>query len=407
MTQALYYYTARDAEGLPVRGALEATSGDTALASLRTRALFVTSLTSACSARGLLTSRLHAGTVRKGALVAFFRSFATLIGAGVPMRRALAVGIKQSSDARLREALSAVSADVDSGLPLSVAVSKRPKEFAPFFVAMIRAGETGGVLDEVLERLAQFTERERASRKRLVSALTYPALVASTALALIVFLLSSIVPMFASLYAQLHVELPPATALLLEIGYRARAPHILLLSGALIVAAASVSALALRTSSGQLFVDTNKLRIPVMGAILRKSALARLARTLGSLLKSGVGLVTSIEVATDVVGNRAYAKNLHEVRQGLRAGDPFAYILGQSPLYDPLLTQMIVVGEESGTLDSMLLRVAEHYELDVETALSALGSTLEPVLILALGGAVGFIVFSIFIPLYTLIGSIK
>lgn len=407
MSSSLYYYTARNAEGQAVRGSLQASGGDAALASLRTRALFVTSLTSARSVTGVLTAGLQLGRIRHGALVAFFRSLATLISAGVPMRRALAIGVQQAGDSRLREALNAVSADVDLGMPLSRAMSKRPKEFSPPFVAMIRAGEAGGVLDEVLERLAQLTERERAIRKRLASALTYPAIVAVSAAGLILFLLSSIVPMFASLYEQLHVELPRATAILLVIGQSTRAPNIWLLVFAAAVPAALISALVMRSDWGQLFFDTNKLRIPIFGIILRKAAIARLMRMLGSLLKSGLDLVSAIDAASDVVGNRAYALSLVNVRRALREGEPLAPTLSQSDLYDPLVAQMITVGEETGTLDSMLLRVAEYYELDVETAVSALGSTLEPVLILALGGVVGFIVFSIFIPLYTLIGNIK
>lgn len=407
MTMSLYYYTARNAEGQAVRGSLEAAGGDAALASLRTRALFVTSLSSARSANGRLTAGFQMGAIRQGSLVAFFRSFATLISAGVPMRRALAVGVEQAGDARFREALSAVRADVDAGTPLSLAMSKRPKEFAPIFVAMIHAGEAGGVLDEVLERLAQFVERERVIRKRLASALTYPAIVAVSAAVLITFLLSSIVPMFASLYAQLHVELPPATAALLQVGRSARAPHVWMLLGAIGAPAVLTAGHALRSGPGRTLIDKAKLRIPIVGPILRKTAVARLTRMLGSLLKSGVNLVTAIDVASDVVANRAYIASLDDVRRSLREGEAFAQPLRQSRLYEPLMIQMIAVGEETGTLDAMLLRIAEYYELDVETAVSALGSTLEPVLILALGGVVGFIVFSIFIPLYTLIGNIK
>lgn len=407
MTASLYYYTARNPEGLAVSGALAAQSYAEALASLRTRALFVTSLTSARSAGGMLRARFTFGAVRKGSLAALFRTIATLISAGVPIRRALEVGAKQCTDARLKEALGAVGADVESGMPLSLALSKRPKEFAPFVVAMIRAGETGGVLEEILERLATVTERDRANAKRLSSALTYPALVAATAVVLIVFLLSSIVPMFASLYAQLHVELPSATAALLAVGENARDPRSWMSAALIAGAAVTIAGLAMRTPSGRALTERAMLRIPIVGAILRKATVARLVRTAGSLLKSGVGIVTAIEVAADVVGNHAYVTNLRDVRQALREGDSLAQPLSSSQLYDPLVIQMIAVGEETGTLDAMLLRIAEYYELDVETALSALGSTLEPALIVVLGGVVGFIVFSIFIPLYTLIGSIK
>ncbi len=403
----LFYYTARNAEGSFVRGAIEGASRSGALANLRTRAVFVTSLWAANTTQGVLASSLHLGAVKPGALVAFFRAFATLISAGVPMRRSIEVTIEQCSDSRLREALRAILRDIEGGTPLSDAMSRRPREFSRLFVAMIRAGEIGGVIEEVLGRLASFLERDRASGKRLAAALTYPAIVALTAAALIVYLLSSIVPMFASLFEQMHVDLPASTSLLLELGMAFHNGP----SWIVMLAATAAAALCLRrilsTKRGRLFWDRHKLRLPVFGALLRKSALARLSRMLGSLLKSGVGLIVALEVVADVVGNSAYEQNVLALRQALREGDPLAEPLARSGLYDPLVIQMVRVGEETGTLDAMLLRIAGYYELDIETALSTLGAILEPVLIVALGGVVGFIVFAIFIPLYTLIGSIK
>ncbi|MBC5816221.1 MAG: type II secretion system F family protein [Candidatus Eremiobacteraeota bacterium] len=404
---SIYYYTARNAEGAFVRGAIEAATHGTALASLRTRALFVTSLAAAGSTRGIMASAIHLGPVKHSSLVTFFRSFATLISAGVTLRRALQVTIEQCADARLREALRAILCDIEGGVSLSEAISRRPKEFSKLFVAMIRAGEVGGVLDEVLERLATFMERDRTTRKRLTSALTYPGIVAATAAVLIVFLLSSIVPMFASLYDQMHVELPASTTFLLALGNNLRNVPFWLLGAASALTSGICAVKLLRTKRGRLFLDSHKLRIPIFGSLMRKSALARFARMLGSLLKSGVGLVLALEVVADVVGNAAYEHSITGVRQALREGDPLADPLAASGLYDSLVIQMVRVGEETGSLDGMLLRIAEYYEVDVETALNTLGSTLEPVLIAGLGGVVGFIVFSIFIPLYTLIGSIK
>jgi type IV pilus assembly protein PilC len=403
----IYYYTARNAEGAFVRGAVQAATHGNALANLRTRALYVTSLVAEGTPRGVLAATVRIGGVNQSALVTFFRSFATLASAGVPMRRSLRVTIAQCSDQRLREALRAILSDIEGGASLSESLGRRPREFPKLFVAMIRAGEVGGVLDEVLERLATFLERDRTTRKRLTSALTYPAIVTLTAVVLIAFLLSSIVPMFAALFDQMHVQLPPATALLLALGnaFR-RLPFWLFLLSAFCAGSIAVAAL-LRTKVGGLFWDTHKLRIPIVGGLMRKSVLARFSRMLGSLLKSGVGLVLALEVAGDVVGNAAYEASIKSVRQALREGDALADPFEASGLYDPLLIQMVRVGEETGSLDAMLLRVAEYYEVDVETALATLGSTLEPLMIVGLGGVVAFIVFSVFIPLYTLIGSIK
>src|SRR5579872_1222421 len=221
---SLYYYTARDVQGAFVRGSIEASTSSAALSSLRTRALYVTSLESAAGARGTIAAALQIGSISRKSLVAFFRSFATLIRAGVPMRRSLDVTIEECGDARLREALRSVVCDIENGLALSDAMARHPKEFPRLFVAMIRAGELGGVLDDVLERIAGLVERDHAARKRVAAALTYPAIVASAAVALVLFLITTIVPMFRQMYEQMHVPLPAITAGLIMLGTSLRSP---------------------------------------------------------------------------------------------------------------------------------------------------------------------------------------
>lgn len=404
---SLYYYTARNLNGASVRGSIEARTESAALASLRTRALFVTSLESATSTRGALVAALQIGPVSQASLVTFFRSFATLVRAGVPMRRSLNVTIEQCGDARLREALRAVVNDIENGLALSEAMARHPKEFSQLYVTMIKAGELGGVLDEVLERLASVLERDRAARKRLLSALAYPAMVACAAVGLMVFLVTSVVPMFRSMYEQMHVPVPWITMMLIAVGTSLQAPTTwaFVLVSLLIVAAIVVRIRG--TQAGEVAIEALVMRTPILGGITRKATTGRLARMLGTLLRSGVGLVAALEVVTDVVSSASYRHSLGTLRRELAEGSSVSEHLAASALYDPLFIQLVRVGEETGALDAMLLRIAEYYDLDVETALSALGSTLEPVMILLLGGAVGFIVAAIFIPLYTLIGSIR
>jgi type IV pilus assembly protein PilC len=404
---ALYYYTARSAEGRFVRGSLEAGNRAAALASLRTRSLFVTSLETANSSGGAFAALAQIGSVSRGALVTLFRSFATLVRAGVPIRRSLDVAMEQCHDARLREALASVVNDIENGLALSEAMSRRPREFSRLFVAMIRAGELGGVLDDVLERLASVLERDSAVRKRVAAALAYPAIVAFAAVALILFLLVSIVPMFQSMYAQMHVQLPPITVALISAGSALRSTQTWALAVPVIMAGVLVAA-ALRTNDDMRgAMEGMVLRIPVAGNIRRKSTIARFARMLGTLLRSGVGLVPAIEVVSDLVESVSYRRSLDALRQSIDEGSSLSNPLAASGLYEPLFIQLLRVGEETGALDSMLLRIAEYYEVDVEAALAALGGILEPAMILMLGGAVGFIVSAIFIPLYTLIGNIK
>ena len=404
---ALYYYTARSAEGSFVRGSIEAQSDSYALASLRTRALFVTSLEAAGTARAAAAWSLQILPVRHEALVAFFRSFATLVTAGVSIRRSLDVTIEESRDGRLAEALRSVLSDIESGLSLSAALERHPREFESLYVAMVRAGESGGVLDEVLERIALVMERDRKLRKRLASSLAYPAVVATSALGLVVFLLSSIVPTFASLYAEMQLTLPPMTAALLSIS-RATHEPVLWITMSLAVAGASLLVLRARCSPyGRELMQRARLRMPVVGPIARKAAQARFARTLGSLLRSGVGLMDALGVTADAIGNAVYAASVDRLSQALREGETLARPLAESGSYEPLFVQLVRVGEETGTLDDMLLRLAEYYEVDVEAALATLGAAIEPLLIVFLGGVVGAIVSAIFIPLYTMIGSIR
>lgn len=404
---SLYYYTARDMSGALVRGSIEAGTASAALSALRTRALYITSLESSSSTRGTIAAALQVGGLSQESLVTFFRSFATLVRAGVPMRRSLEVTIEESADSRLREALRSVVCDIENGLALSDAMARHPREFPRLFVAMIKAGEVGGVLDEVLERIASAVERDRASRKRVSAALTYPVIVACAATGLILFLITTIVPMFRTMYEQMRVPLPAITAGLITVGTTLRSPAVWV-AIAICGLAAVLSVVRLRGSErGAMLLESLTLALPVAGTIARKSTIARLARMLGTLLKSGVNLVTALEVVTDVVGSARYRRTIADLRRALREGSTVSAPLAATGLYEPMFVQMLRVGEETGALDTMLLRIADYYDLDIETLLTALGSMLEPAMILLLGGAVGFIVAAIFIPLYTLIGNIK
>ena len=404
---SLYYYTARSAGGVLTRGSIQASSEAAALATLRTRALFVTSLKDTATVEGSLAAAVYGGNLPHHHLVALFRSLATLVGAGVPLRRSLEVTLEQCSAARLRDALSSVIADIEGGLPLSYAMERRPREFPRLFVAMVRAGESGGVLDVVLERLAVTLERERGVRKRLAATLAYPAVVAVSALALIIFLITMVVPTFQSLYEQMRVPVPRITSALLIIGTFLRQPECWL-GATLLVIACAVVLLRLRLSkNGGNRLEALLMRMPLAGSIVRKSTLARVSRLFGVLLRSGVGVVEALDTVRDATTNSAYRDSLSDMRIALGNGSSIAATLSHDGLYEPMFVQMVRVGEETGALDAMLLRIADYYDLDVETALNALGSTLEPCMILVLGGAVGFIVAAVFIPLYSLIGSIK
>jgi type II secretory pathway component PulF len=330
-----------------------------------------------------------------------------MVSSAVPLRRALQVSVEQCMSARFREALRSVTSDIEVGSALSTAMERRPGEFARVHVAMIRAGELSGSLGEILDRIATLLERDQAVRKRVSSAFAYPAVVLAAAMLLILFLVADAVPAFGAMFAQMHVALPPLTAALIEAGKALQSPLSWLLLVVLGLVAAAAPGMVRRQAAASLLVDRLVLRIPLFGRIVRTATIGRLARTLGILLRCGVPLLAALGACAEVVDNRVYETSLQEVEASLRQGYQLTASLDNLRLYDPLFMQLVRVGEESGSLDVMLLKIAEYCDVEIETALSALSSIVEPTLILVLGAVVGTIVASILIPLYSIIGSIK
>jgi len=326
--------------------------------------------------------------------------------AGVAMRRALTVTIERCSDPVLQEALRAVLAEVERGLTLSDALAARPRIFLPLYCAMIRAGERGGVLEDVVERVATLLERDAALVKKLRAALAYPLIVVSAALGLVILLIVKIVPMFAGMFASFNVAVPPTTRALMEISNLLQGP--LPLFGAAGTAAAVTIAVRRigATERGSLALDRLRFRIPLVGPLARKAVLARVARMLGTLVRSGIDLLAAIETVAPVAASPLYRSVLLGCGIALRAGEPLSAPLTQSRAFDPLFLALVRVGEETGSLDDMLVKSAEYFESDIESALAVLSATIEPLLVIVLGAIVGTIVFSVFLPLYSLIGSL-
>lgn len=386
-------------------GTMRAQSQREAVARLRMRRLFVTSLEDAGSARGKVHALILGGARRRSRMV-FMRSLATLIGSGTPLYRALQVTIDQCRDKRFGETLRSIASDVDSGAALSEAMRRQPLAFPEHLVAMIAAGELGGVLDDVLERGSSLLEREEAVRKQVVAAVAYPAFVLSCAVGLLTFLFIVTVPAFASILAQLHASLPLSTRIMLGTGTLMREPLTWAVGiPAICVAVFGMSAVRRQPSVAAL-IDRRSLDLPVLGVVRRSINVAAFARTVGTLLQCGVVITDAVKTASHVVGNAAYRRAAEEIEGSLRAGMAFSPLLERAGLFGPVAVQMAAVGEESGTLDVMLIRIAEHYEAEAASALSTIAAALEPALILALGAVVGAIVASILIPLYSAIGSI-
>jgi type IV pilus assembly protein PilC len=400
-----FRYSARTATGALIRGSLSAADRESAVAGLRSRALFVTSV----EPQRLWQRDLHwprPGTGMARARVAFFRSFATLVRAGVPMRRGLTVTIERGENAAFAGALREVLSDIERGEPLSVAFGRRPRAFTPLIVAMVAAGESGGILDEVLERVALFLERDHALRKSVIAALAYPATVLCASLALVTFLIVRIVPMFSALFASFHVALPLSTRVLIALGDAAGQPAIVTIALTLAAAAVAGGVLTSRTNAGRYAFDRFRLNVPVIGPLLRKTIVARFARMLGTLVHSGIELSAALDVVLPVTGSPVHSAALRHVAIALREGEALTPPLAAAGIFDPMLIALVGVGEETGMLDVLLPKAAEYFESDVAAAIATLGAVIEPALIAVLGVIVGLIVYSVFIPLYSLIGSV-
>jgi type IV pilus assembly protein PilC len=401
-----FRYTARTTSGAVLRGWVNATDVDSAVAGLRRRALFVT----AVEPKRLWNVELRwprPGMGAGRARVAFFRSFATLVRAGVPMRRGLEVAIERCENAALTNALRDVLGDIERGDPLSTAFARPKGVFSPLVIAMVAAGETGGILDEVLDRIAAFLERDYALRKSVVAALAYPATVLCASFALVTFLIVRVVPMFSTLFASFHVELPLSTRILIAIGDVASRPSSLAIAVGLASAITAGAITAGRTRNGRFAFDRFRLSVPIVGTLLRKTIVARFARMLGTLVRSGIELSAALDVVLPVTGSLVHAAALENVAIALREGEALTPPLAASGLFDPMLIALISVGEETGMLDVLLPKAADYFESDVAAAIATLGAVIEPALIAVLGVIVGLIVYSVFIPLYSLIGSVS
>ena len=344
--------------------------------------------------------------VNEQALTVFSRQFATMINAGLAMVRCLDILSEQTEDKKLQQTLIQVRRDVEGGSTLSNALAKHPTVFSTLYTSMVKAGEMGGVLDEVLERLAGFMEKDFALKKKVKSALTYPVVILIMAMGIVFFLVTYILPTFVSLFEGMNLQLPLPTKILIGTTKAVRNPVILF---PLLVLAGVGGVFVNRyvsTPLGKKQYDLFKLNIPVFGLLNKKVAISRFCRTLGTLLSSGVPIMQALEIVGKASGNEIIAMTVGKIRESIREGESIASPLGASGMFPPMVTQMVAVGEETGNLDAMLSKISDFYDTEVEYLLASLTSMLEPIMIVGMGAVVGFIVVSVFLPLYQLIGNL-
>jgi len=405
----VFVYEARDASGQRVKDTIEAANRKAATQRLQEQRLTIISLDE--KAGGAAGGDVGAffdkfKRVNEQALTVFSRQFATMINAGLAMVRCLDILSEQTEDKKLQTTLDQVRKDVEGGQTLSAALARHPSVFSTLYISMVKAGEMGGVLDEVLERLSGFMEKDFSLKKKVKSALTYPVVILVMALGIVFFLVTYILPTFVELFKGMNLKLPLPTKILIAVTEGARNP--LIVGPALVLFVVTLVLLGryINTPVGRKQYDLLKLNIPVFGLLTKKVAISRFCRTLGTLLSSGVPIMQALEIVGKASGNEIIAMTVTKVRESIREGESIASPLGASGLFPPMVTQMVAVGEETGNLDAMLGKIADFYDTEVEYLLASLTSMLEPIMIVGMGGIVGFIVISVFLPLYQLIGNL-
>ncbi|MCK8487345.1 type II secretion system F family protein [Paenibacillus sp. MBLB2552] len=399
-----YVYQGKDGVGKQRKGALQAPDRPTALAELKRQQIVVTGLRE--KRETVWNKEFYLGSpVKNEQFVVFCRQFATMIKAGISIVEATAILAEQSESKPLKKTLAEVAAELRKGNTFSGVISAYPRIFPTIFVHMIRAGEEAGSMEETLERLAVYFEKAHVTREKVKSAMTYPMIVSVMAVFVIIFLLKFMIPRFQAMFAQLGGDLPAITKFTLGLS-RSLEQHWMVW---LLIALAAVAAvyLLLKWERGAYAWDYLKLKAPVFGILNRKSAIAQLTRTLSSLFASAVPVLQALAIVEKAVGNRVIGDTLRECQTSLRQGRPLSEPLRQSWVFPPLVTQMIRVGEETGSIDTMLGKVADFYERDVENTVDKLKQLIEPVMILLLAGVVGFIIASVMIPMLSLYRNIS
>jgi len=402
---ATFRYSARDAAGRVVAGAIDAETEVMVVGKLRDMGFYVTSLQKEAPRIDVREGFRRLRRVGLRELTVFTRQFATMVNAGLSMVRTLSILEEQSESVKLRRLIGEVRSDVEQGMTLSDAFGKHPQTFSALMVNMVRAGEVGGVLDEVLNRIAGFYEKDMSLRQKVRAAITYPVAIFVFAIGIIMFLVFFILPQFIGFFEGLDLTLPWPTRVLI-LFTRTMTTYWYIIFGLLAVMLYGLR-MYIRTPTGRLGFDRFKLRIPIFGPLVRKVTISRFSRTLGTLISSGVPIMQALEVVAKAVDNTVVSGAIDNVRASIREGESVALPLQASGLFPPMVVQMTAVGEETGTLDSMLTKVADFYDGEVETTLAQLTSIIEPLLILFLGFVVGFIVLAFYMPLYQIITGIK
>ncbi len=387
---AQFKYTARNNTGKMIEGVIEAPVQKLAAEKLRSQRFNVVTLNEVKGGDSNILARLNPfkGGVASKDLVIFSRQLATLVSAGVPIVQGLNILCEQIQSPVFKQIITAIRSDIESGIAIADAMKKHPKAFSELYVSMIRAGETGGVLDAILERLSAYLEAAEELKGKVKGAMVYPLVICGVAGTVTLFLLVAVIPTFKSVFASFGGELPFPTRILLAISDFLRHNVFIAFKK------------WYKTEKGNTVVDGIVIKIPVFGDMLKKVAVSKFTRTLGTLIKSGVPILQAMDTVAKTSGNKVVEAAIMKARESIREGEKIADPLKLSGIFPPMVIQMISVGEETGNLEIMLSKIADFYDQEVDTAVKAMTSLIEPIIICVMGVVIGSIVICMFLPIF-------
>ena len=401
----IFEYKVKDANGTDLSGRKEAQDLNTVVNELKGQGYLILSITEA-KAKGSVGNKPARGSkIKLDDLLVFARQMATMVQAGIPLVQTLDILSEQTDNPGFKLIIESIKNDVEAGKNFSDGLEMHKKVFSPLFISMVRAGESSGTLDEILDRLATYLEKMSNLQKKIKSAMIYPCVVFGIAILITTLMLVFIIPKFAEIFQSLNAKLPAPTQILIDISHFVRSQILLVLG-----AAAAIFFLIrafIRTPAGRIWWDRLKLRMPIFGVLFLKSAISKFSRTLATLVKSGVPILSSLEIVGTTAGNRVIELALSDIKNSIREGEGIAGPLESKGIFPPMVVRMIAVGEETGELEEMLVKVADFFDAQVDAAVDGLSSLLEPLIIAFLGVVIGGIVVAMFLPILSLSQAIK
>jgi type IV pilus assembly protein PilC len=393
-----FTYTARAINGELKQATIEAASRDDVIGQLKRQRLSVVKVD-----EGTAQKKKRMGAIKMRDIVIFTRQFSTMINAGLPLVQALDILAQQSENPALKDVTRQVVFDVESGNTVADALRKHPKAFSELYVNMVAAGEAGGILDTILMRLAIFMEKTDALVRKVKGAMIYPGVIVSVAVIAITVLLVFVIPTFQQMFASANIALPLPTRIVIGMSHFVKTYWWAILGAA--VGTVFMIKRYYATPGGKLNIDRTLLKMPVLGDVLRKSAVSRFTRTLGTLISSGVSILDGLEITAKTSGNRVIQDAIMESRASIAGGETIAAPLKKSQVFPPMVISMISVGEQTGGLDEMLTKIADFYDEEVDAAVSGLLALMEPVMIVFLGIVVGGMVVAMYLPIFDMVNA--